>query len=758
MSKNLLFIFCLLLFVISLTSFVSAESWKPVEGKILSVFAKDVDPENVWPEYPRPQLVRENWLNLNGLWDYAIIGERDAEPKQYEGKILVPFAIESALSGVKKTVGPDNRLWYHRTFEVPKDWAGQNIRLNFEAVDWDTTVYLNGKEVGRHKGGYSPFAFDITDALSESGPQTLVVSVWDPTDARRGTQPRGKQIRNPNGIWYTSVTGIWQTVWIEPVAPTFITKIKGVPNLKDGNIAFEVQIEGAQAGDTVLVQRKDDNSKKEEKVGTGPIVLEVKDPILWTPNNPHLYDIKVQVLRDGKVLDSVDSYFGMRDIKLGKDENGVVRILLNGEFLFQHGPLDQGWWSDGLYTAPTDEALAFDIRRTKDFGFNMLRKHVKVEPRRFYTHCDRLGMLVWQDMPSGDRYIGPNVPDIRRTPQSDAQFRQELEEMILTLDNHPSIVMWVPFNEGWGQYETAGIADFCRELDPTRLVNSVSGWADRNVGDVHDIHVYPGPGIPPVSPNRALVLGEYGGLGMPIQGHTWQNDKNWGYQSFEEKEALFDRYLQLNNALHPLIAEGLSAAVYTQTTDVEVEVNGLMTYDRAVDKFDAAKMKEANLKLQSPGPKRVQVIQDARDTASIWKWRTEKPADDWMQSAFDDSGWKEGESGFGTEETPNTLIGTVWNTSDIWLRKTVDFPDDVVNHPEQLRLSLYHDEDCEVYMNGVLIFSATGYIPNYVSMELDVTKVKGAIKPGKNLIAVHCKQTGGGQYIDLGFSRLIPSE
>lgn len=758
MSKNLLFIFCLLLLLIPFTPFVAAESWKPVEGKILSVFAKNVDPENVGPEYPRPQMVRENWLNLNGLWDYAIIGEREAEPKQYEGKILVPFAIESALSGVKKTVGPDNRLWYHRTFEVPKDWAGQNIRLNFEAVDWDTTVYLNGKEVGQHKGGYSPFAFDITDALSESGPQTLVVSVWDPTDARRGTQPRGKQIRNPNGIWYTSVTGIWQTVWIEPVAPTFITKIKGVPNLKDGNIAFEVQIEGGQAGDTVLVQRKDDNSKKEEKVGTGPIVLEVKDPLFWTPNNPHLYDITVQVLRDGKVLDSVDSYFGMRDIKLGKDEQGVVRILLNGEFLFQHGPLDQGWWSDGLYTAPTDEALAFDIRRTKDFGFNMLRKHVKVEPRRFYTHCDRLGMLVWQDMPSGDRYIGPNAPDIRRTPQSDAQFRQELEEMILTLDNHPSIVMWVPFNEGWGQYETAGITDFCQELDPTRLVNSVSGWADRNVGDVHDIHVYPGPGIPPASPNRALVLGEYGGLGMPIQGHTWQNDKNWGYQSFEEKEALFDRYVQLNNALHPLIAEGLSAAVYTQTTDVEVEVNGLMTYDRAVDKFDAAKMKEANLKLQVPGPKRVQVIQDARNVASIWKWSTEKPADDWTKPSFNDSAWNEGESGFGTEETPNSLVGTVWNTNDIWLRKTVDFPDDVTKHPEQLRLSLYHDEDCEVYMNGVLIFSATGYITNYVSMELDVAKVKDALKPGKNLIAVHCKQTGGGQYIDLGFSRLVPNE
>ncbi|MCL2306217.1 MAG: hypothetical protein FWC43_12810 [Planctomycetaceae bacterium] len=755
------------------TSFAATDvppsPWSPVEGKILSIFAKDVNSKNPHPEYPRPQLVRKQWVNLNGLWDYAITGENDVQPENFDGKILVPFAIESALSGVGKKVGPDNRLWYKRTFTVPADWQGKRIRLNFGAVDWDSTVFVNGKKIGNHKGGYSPFSYDITDALTESGEQTLIVSVWDPTDLRGGTQPRGKQHSNPHGIWYTAVTGIWQTVWIEPVAETFIQKIKAVANLEDSTVTFNFDIPGVQDGDKIeatvlsagnrgLVRNRSVATPiagKKEAAGS-PLVVKIKNPNLWTPDSPFLYDVKFQLLRDGKAIDTVDSYFAMRDIKLGKCDKGITRILLNGKFLFQHGPLDQGWWPDGLYTAPTDKALEYDVIRTKDFGFNMLRKHVKVEPDRFYYHCDRLGMLVWQDMPSGDKYIGPKDDDAERTPESEAQFRAELKEMIHSLDNHPCIVIWVPFNEGWGQFKTGEIVNYCRELDSTRLVNSASGWTERGVGDMHDIHIYPGPAMPPVEENRAIVLGEYGGLGMPIKGHTWQDDKNWGYQSFDEKEALFKRYDQLNRALHPMIAKGLSAAVYTQTTDVEIEVNGLMTYDRAVDKFDAKRLKASNNGLRSAPPTVKTIIPTAKEEASVWKYTTEKPADNWNQADFDDSGWKEGESGFGTKTTPNTTVRTEWNTSDIWIRKTIELDADTVRAADKLVLNLYHDEDCEVFINGVQVFAAKGFITTYTTKEMNVGDLRKALKVGANTIAISCKQTTGGQYIDAGLLQVIP--
>ncbi len=753
----------LLLFVATLLFVASnrpltAADWKPVEGKIMTEFAKQVDPARPLPEYPRPQFVRKDWKNLNGLWDYAVIGENDPRPEAFEGKILVPFAIESALSGVGKKVGPENRLWYQRTFEVPKNWKGKRILLNFGAVDWDSTVFLNGKEIGRHKGGYSPFFYDITDALNETGEQTLVVSVWDPTEQRGGTQPRGKQLSNPHGIWYTAVTGIWQTVWIEPVDPTRLTKIKAVANLEKSEIQLNLETANLEPGDRVeasVFARGRLIVKGGLKEGKTAITLPIRNLKPWTPGSPFLYDLKVVILRKGKTLDSVDSYFAMRESRLGKDEKGITRMLLNGKFLFQHGPLDQGWWPDGLYTAPTDKALEYDVIRTKDFGFNMLRKHVKVEPDRFYYHCDKHGILVWQDMPSGEKYIDLKDPDPERTPESDAQFRAELKEMIRSLENHPCIVMWVPFNEGWGQYNTAGIVDYCRELDPTRLVDSASGWTDRGVGDVHDIHVYPGPGVPPVEENRAVVLGEYGGLGMPVKGHTWQDDKNWGYQSFEEKESLFNRYDQLNRMMHPMIGQGLSAAVYTQTTDVEIEVNGLMTYDRKVDKFDAEKLWASNNRLQLPPPTLEMLVPTAREAASLWRWTIEQPAENWEKTEFDDSAWNEGEGGFGAKETPNTAVRTDWRSGDIWIRKSIEISEDAARHPEELLLNLFYDEDCEIYWNGELVFSIKGHVSNYVPVEMNAA-LKKAIQPGRNQLAIHCKQTKGWQYIDAGVQRLVP--
>jgi hypothetical protein len=578
-----------------LCGFAESAGYAPVKGHIMTEWAKNVRPDSVLPEYPRPQMVRAHWLNLNGLWDYAITAKDANLPASFDGKILVPFPAESALSGVGKTVGEKNKLWYGRTFKVPSAWKGKRVLLRFGAADWETTVWVNGKQAGSHKGGFDAFSFDITGALEGSGPQKLTVSVWDPTD--QGTQARGKQVANPGGIMYTAVTGIWQTVWLEPVPDAYIDSFKIVPDIDAGQAAIDISLVGGAQGYTIEAQAKDGPvTRSQTKAGIDKqIVLPLKEPKLWSPDSPFLYDL-VLTLKDinGKTMDEVKAYFGMRKISLAKDKAGFTRIMLNNKFLFQFGPLDQGWWPDGLYTAPTDEALRYDIELTKKLGFNMARKHVKAESDRWYYWCDKLGLLVWQDMPSGDKFIGPNEPDIQRAADSAAQFKHELQRLVAGHANSPSIIVWVPFNEGWGQFDTAAIADYVKTLDPSRLVNSVSGWADRGVGDMHDIHIYPGPAMPKPEEKRAVVLGEFGGLGLPVPGHTWQEKKNWGYQNFKDIPALTAAYSELIGKLYPMIDQGLSAAVYTQTTDVEIEVNGLATYDRAVVKIDAGQLSRIN--------------------------------------------------------------------------------------------------------------------------------------------------------------------
>ncbi len=578
-----------------------AAEWKPVPGPLQTRWAADVSPDNVHPEYPRPQFVRERWQNLNGLWDYAIAPRGEGRPPQFAGQILVPFPVESSLSGVKKLVGEQNRLWYRRSFDVPADWKDQKLLLHFGAVDWETEVWVNGRSVGTHRGGYDPFSFDITSALEPNGPQEIVVAVFDPSDA--GTQPRGKQVRKPEAIWYTPTTGIWQTVWLEPVPKAHLEGLKITPDVDGGRVLVQANVAGA--GDDAIVELTATDGGKTVATAQGKageeIALAIPDAKLWSPDAPHLYDLKATLQQGGKAADEASSYFGMRKSSLVRDSAGVLRFGLNGEPVFQFGPLDQGFWPDGLYTHPTDEALKYDIEMTKKLGYNMARKHVKVEPARWYYWCDKLGLLVWQDMPSGDRYIKPEEADITRTPESSKQFDVELKALIDTHYNHPSIVLWVPFNEGWGQFDTARVTDWIKDYDPSRLVISASGWSDRGTGDAHDIHAYPGPKAPPNSETRAAVLGEYGGLGLPVPKHTWQDEKNWGYRSYKSQPELQAAYLALIEELEPLVKQGLAAAVYTQTTDVEIEVNGLMSYDREVLKFDEAKLRAAHAPLYQAG-------------------------------------------------------------------------------------------------------------------------------------------------------------
>jgi len=587
-----------LAFVAVVLTFYTAAAqakWAPAEGPLMTKWAKDISPNTVHPEYPRPQMVRNRWQNLNGLWDYAITAKDAPAPAEYDGEIMVPFGVESALSGVMKPVGQGKKLWYRRKFEVPGTWKDKQILLHFGAVDFKTSVWINGQKAGEHKGGYDSFSFDITDALDGAGPQEIVVSVWDPVDA--GNQPRGKQVKRPGGIWYTSVTGIWQTVWLEPVPETYIKSLKVLPDIDAQTVTITATCSEAATKFTVEAKVNDGLWSKAKAKGkpNQPLVITIQDPKLWSPKSPFLYDLTV-TLKDsgGRKVDEVDGYFGMRKVALGKDEKGLTRIMLNNEFVFQIGTLDQGWWPDGLYTAPTDEALKYDIEVTKKLGFNMARKHVKIEPDRWYYWCDKLGLLVWQDMPSGDEYIDPDKPDFERSSDSARQFETELENLINNFYNHPSIIVWVAFNEGWGQYDTGRIAGLIKKLDPTRLVNSASGWADRGVGDMHDIHSYPGPASPEPEEDRAIVLGEFGGLGLPLKGHTWQDEENWGYRSYSDPDKLTAAYEELIKKLFPMIAKGLSAAVYTQTTDVEIEVNGLMTYDRALIKMTPAEVVRIN--------------------------------------------------------------------------------------------------------------------------------------------------------------------
>ena len=578
---------------------------------IKTVWADAVNKQCPLAEYPRPQFERKSWLCLNGEYEYAITEKDMPSPEKYDGKITVPFAVETELSGVCKPLLPSQALWYRRTFSLTDDFKGKRTLLHFTSVDWQCSVWINGKQAGKHTGGYNPFTFDITSLVTE-GENEMVVRVYDPTDA--GHQQRGKQYLKPFGFWYTATSGIWQTVWLEPVNENRIESIKITPDIDKGVICFDAKITGEG-------QLSAEIFDGEEKIFSGDIEAKCEIPVpsakLWSPESHFLYTVKFYL--NGGSDDEVSSYFGMRKFSIMNDDKGIPRLALNNKPYFQKGLLDQGYWPESGLTAPTDEAMIFDIAEMKRLGFNMLRKHIKEEPARWYYHCDRLGMLVWQDMISGGKALNPVYagvfPNInvhvkdnqykvfhRDEPEWREEFEKELYELIDNLYNSVSICCWVPFNEGWGQFDAKRVGTAVKEYDPTRFVDHASGWHDQGGPDFKSVHKYVVPVHAPTARRKAgrpFVLSEYGGYQNSVPGHLWKAGKTFGmYLKFKDKPSLSKHYASLHtNQIIPMIPKGLCATVYTQVSDVECELNGIYTYDRKELKIEESTLQDINSKL-----------------------------------------------------------------------------------------------------------------------------------------------------------------
>lgn len=733
----------LLIFLIICTV-TRAQNWQMKQAPLMTEFANDIDPDNVLSEYPRPQMERIEWVNLNGIWEFQPgIGQQEQLPSgSLSGSILVPFPVESAISGVMRH---HSKLWYRRNFSVPDNWDGNRIILHFGAVDYETEVYINGESIGKHFGGYDPFSFDITDHLSLNGTQELTVRVFDPTDA--GGFPRGKQTLNPQGIMYTSTTGIWQTVWIEPVAETHVEALKLTPNIDASELKITVSASN-EANDLVVLAKVFDGNTivtTVEGIANQEFIIPIANQKLWSPDAPFLYNLEITLTQNSEKMDFVSSYFGMRKVSM-KKENGIHKVYLNNEFLFQMGSLDQGFWPDGIYTAPTDEALKYDIEMIKAFGYNMVRKHIKVEPQRWYYWADKLGVMVWQDMPSTNPYTS------NPQPIDQVAFKNELARMVENHWNSPSIVMWVIFNEFQGQHNTTELVNMVKQLDPTRLVNQGSGGDWKVAGHILDWHNYPSP-VCPESNSQTVVCGEYGGIGLAVENHKWSNDY-FGYVTVDNTEELLTDYEKYIDQLTIYKTnQGLSAAVYTEITDVEIELNGLLTYDRLI-KADVSRLYNANRKVIEEDNYMSHLLPNAKDQRQNWKYTFHTPSQDWYLENFDDSTWKTGNAGFGTMGTPGAIISTIWNTSEIWLRQTFDLGDISLLEKENIVLNIHHDEDCDVYINGTWAATLNGWTNGYITVPISTSAFNSLKANSQNTIAIHCKQTDGGQYIDAGISVL----
>jgi len=735
---RLLFIVCISL--ISTASF--GQDWSMKKARLMTTFASRIDTSNVLGEYPRPQMVRQNWMNLNGIWQYQPgVSANDVLPVgKLTSKILVPFPVESAISGVMEA---HDRLWYRRTFTVPAEWAGQRILIHFGAVDYEAQVYVNGHSLGIHKGGYDEFSYDITSYIEGTGAQELTVRVFDPTDL--AGQPRGKQTLNPQGIMYTSTTGIWQTVWLEPTPQTSISNIKMTPDVDQSVLNLKISTKGNATNLTVSVAVKNGETVVATFNGAANsnLVIPISNAKLWSPDSPFLYDLDIKLNSNGSGVDSLKSYFGMRKIAMNK-VGAYYKMFFNNEFLFQMGPLDQGFWPDGLYTAPTDAALKYDIEMIKRFGFNMVRKHIKVEPQRWYYWADKLGLMVWQDMPSCNSYWTMDArPDVDKTA-----YHSELLKMIDTHFNSPSVIMWVVFNEFQGAHDVKAICDEVMAYDTTRLCNQGSGGPYEDAGDILDVHSYPPPGYPNNNGYQSLVCGEFGGIGYKLSGHVY--DKGGSYVMVDTPTQIADMYNGfMDQLVHFKSNMGLSAAVYTEITDVENEVNGLLSYDRN-SKLGFTRINAANRKAINNNLYMTAVCPAVITATKVWDYTTTQPASNWAQPSFTTTGWTKGQGGFGSAGTPGAILKTTWNTNDIWIRRTFVLGGLSQANLDSLKLYVHHDEECEIYINGVLAATLEGFTSNYNIFDISTAAKNAIVQNGSNVIAVHCHQTAGGQYIDAG--------
>ena len=728
---------------------IRSDAWQMKQAPLMTPWAFMVDTNAPLPEYPRPQMVRSNWMNLNGIWQFQPGATNDPVPtgQTLSSQILVPYPMESAISGVMQY---SEFSWYRRTFTVPSAWSGKEIILHLDAVDWQATVYVNGQQVGIHKGGYDPFSYDITAYLN-GGVNELIVNVYSPED--NGGEPRGKQTLYPGGILYTSSSGIWQPAWLEPVDASGISNFKIVPDVDNGLLRLTVNTY-ATPGVSVLATVSSNGVPVSTMSGSPQteIDLPVPNANLWSPDNPFLYDLQISTVHSGVTNDSMASYFGMRKIAL-QLVNAVPEIYLNNQPYFSMGPLDQGFWPDGLYTAATDAALKYDLQIEKALGFNAVRKHIKVERQRWYYWADKLGLLVWQDMPSCNSYTG-NPQQIDPN-----DFIAELSAMVTNHWNTTAIVDWTTFNEGqgqsgYGQTNTPYLVNLVETLDPSRLVNQASGGSYYGVGDIFDNHSYPDPGDP-VSATQAPVDGEFGGIAWHVNGHLWNPAlAGTGYllaSSLDNFASLYDGYLDEALNYKNLSNGGLNAAIYTQITDVENECNGLMTYDRLV-KPDMDRIYLSNLKAITGHITVTPVVPTSQSVPQTWLYTTNTPPSNWYATTFNASSWSTGLAGFGTTD-PNVTPNTAWNTLGyIYLRRTFNPGPLSLQQINDLGFTVYHDEDVVIYINGVFAASASGYSSAYVSLPMSAQAQAAIIPNGTNVMAVSCYQSTGGQFIDVGIS------
>ena len=751
---------------------LTAADWVRKKAPIMSEWGEKINPDKVWTEYPRPQMERSEWMSLNGPWDYckkkSVDLSYNLSPTAFNQKILVPFPIESALSGIMDTNFEENTqstFVYQRTFKLPKAYKGRHILLHFGAVDWKCAVYVNGQKAGSHSGGSDPFSMDITPLLRDGEEQEIQVTVTDSTN--HGGQPLGKQTLKPGGCFYTPVTGIWQTVWIEPVDAAHVSSYNVTSDIDAGTVSLTVESASTSATADIIVK----DGRKTVATLTGiPVnsarTVSIPNAKLWAPGSPHLYDMDIHLYHNGTQTDRVKGYFGMRKISRGMVD-GHPCMLLNNKPLYQFGVLDQGWWPDGLLTPPSDEGMRYDIEVVQSLGMNMIRKHIKVEPARWYYYCDKMGMLVWQDMPSKSFDENGSIGSQEFIRQN---FYDECTRIVNTLKNHPCIVVWVAYNEGWGQYASGNDShtrrgvEAIRKADDTRLINAASGWVDFEAGDIIDQHSYPVPSLQSNPLNeRVAVCGEYGGITLKVEGHLWKGN-DMEYTSVADSKALAERFNAYTVALQGLQEQGIWASVYTQTSDVEQELNGLLTYDRKVFKIapeEQASVREEILRTIH-NRSRQTVVVDAADTSSdeVWSYTTVTPSGDWYAPSFDDSRWDKGQAGFGAGGPPNTFVRNAWNTSDIYIRRHFSIGNLSQAQINALQLWLYQDDDCEVYLNGVKAYEVKGWTTRYVAQPI-TPKALATLKPNSdNVMAIHAHQGYGGQYIDAGlrYTEYIPVE